>query len=922
MSESTPRAAASSGSEDGKTLDAEGPTLPSADLTTSVSLAPGQLLAERYTVLGFLGEGGMGVVLAAYDARLDRRVALKLLRQRAGGSSGREEQARLVREAQSMARLNHPHVVAVYDAGTLADGSLFIAMEYVEGQTLRDWCAEKPRTWRQVLATYLEAGRGLAAAHAAGLVHRDFKPDNVLVGKDGRARVTDFGLARSNRPSEALPDSAAGGPLVLPADELTVSGMLVGTPRYMAPELLLDGRSADVLTDVFSFCVALYEALYGKFPFAGKTLPELLQAHVAARVRPPPAASDVPAWVARTVLRGLSGDRSRRPATMEVVLAELAVDPEARRRGRALAAGLGLALVLLTAVAVRGWLGAREGQCEGLERHLAGIWDEPTKARVTEALQATGVHYAPATAQRAAALLDDYAGTWVKMRTEGCEAAGRETGALAALRESCLERRRSRLRALTELLASGPDRRLVDQAVQAVQSLPPLADCDDADALTAAVPPPEDPAVRARVEALEAQADRLEALYEAGKYPEGLAFGEPLLREAEAVGYAPLQARVLFVLAELREAAGDYEGSKALAEQAIVAAARGQDTRLGARAWSQLVFVLGSRQARGEEALRLALALEAAVELADDPVVRSDADNSLGNMYVNLERHEEGRQRHARALALREQALGAEHPYTTLSLTNLGRALIGLGRYEEARQVHERALAVREKVLGPEHPANAFSLNYLATSLGALGRYEEAKDTFERALALREKAVGLDDPAANGILAGLGDALSGLGRHEAAREAHERALALREKATGPDSHRLAPILNGLGRALRELGRHEEARLRHERALALQERALGPAHPTVAASLLGLGELELALGRPTEAAQLLERALSLAGAVDRADVQLALAEALWPSPQEHARARELATAAQDYWRTLGHLPNLTRASRWLAAHPGT
>jgi len=167
-------------------------------------LSPGRTLAGRYTLLGTLGQGGMGLVLAAYDARLDRRVALKLLRSRRGSRSEKTEEARLLREAQAMARLNHPNVVAVYDAGTLENGSVFIAMEYVQGQTLSRWRQQQERSWREVLGVYLAAGQGLPAAHAAGLVHRDFKPDNVLVGEDGRVKVTDFGLARGE-PTEPLP---------------------------------------------------------------------------------------------------------------------------------------------------------------------------------------------------------------------------------------------------------------------------------------------------------------------------------------------------------------------------------------------------------------------------------------------------------------------------------------------------------------------------------------------------------------------------------------------------------------------------------------------------------------------------------------------------------------------------------------------
>ncbi len=912
--------------------DGEAPTMPSAsEVSIPPNLAPGRILADRYTVLGFLGQGGMGLVLAAYDARLDRRVALKLLRHRADGSGGGEEQARLVREAQSMARLSHPNVVAVYDSGTLGDGSLFIAMEYVEGQTLRQWCTHETRSWNQVLAIFLAAGRGLAAAHAAGLIHRDFKPDNVLVGKDGRARVMDFGLARvrpsGSLPAPAAPDgdgNASGASLAAATVGLTMAGSLVGTPRYMAPELLLDGQPADIHTDVFSFCAALYEALYAQLPFEGGTVWALIAAHAAGRMKPPPPASEVPAWVTRTVLGGLRRDPSQRPATMEAVLAELEDDPRARRRTWVLAAGLALVVALLGGLVASSWLEPHAGSCGRMERHLRDVWDPATKARVEQALLATGVPHAAATAQRVSAALDGYASAWVTMRAEVCELAGPEqagqSGSLVALRESCLERRRSRLRALTELLASGPDRELVDQAVQAAQSLPPLDYCADTEALTAAVPPPEDPMVRARVEVLEQQADRLEALYEAGKYPQGLALGEQLLRQVEAVPHAPLHARVLFVMAMLREPTGDYEESKALAQRAIVAAAQGKDTRLGARAWSQLLFVLASRQGRGDEALRLSLALEAAVELADDPVVRADADNTLGIMFTVLERYEEARRRHARALALRERMLGAEHPHTMLSLTNLGRALVGLGRYEEGRQALERAMVVRARVLGPEHPANAFSLIHLGGALLALGRHEEARDAHERALAMREKAIGPDDPAIHGLLTGLGNTLSALGRYEEAHRVLERALALREQA-GSDDQQLALVLNALGRSLRELGRHEEAQRRHERALTLQEEALGPFHASLAASLLGLGELALARDEAAEALPLLERALTLASVEDRANVQLALAEALWATRRELPRARGLATEALEHWRDLGHRPNLARVSRWLASHPG-
>lgn len=287
---------------------------------------PGQRLVNRYAVLKLVGEGGMGVVLAAYDEQLDRRVALKLLRQACAENSTLE--ARLVREAQAMARLSHPNVVAVYDSGRLEDGTFFIAMEYVAGVTLQDWCQQQ-RSWREVLGAYVEAGQGLAAAHAVGLIHRDFKPANVLVGRDGRVRVTDFGVARLEA-SSAL-DSWVSRPLVARKTPLTLPGHVVGTPYYLAPELLNE-QPADGRSDLFSFCVALYEALYGQPPFAGATANERMRARLEGRLTPPPEKTQVPAWVGRAVMQGLGAEPQKRPASMQALLATLQNDPEVRKR--------------------------------------------------------------------------------------------------------------------------------------------------------------------------------------------------------------------------------------------------------------------------------------------------------------------------------------------------------------------------------------------------------------------------------------------------------------------------------------------------------------------------------------------------------------------------------------------------------------
>jgi predicted Ser/Thr protein kinase len=280
----------------------------------------------RYLVLSSIGAGGMGVVFAAYDPQLDRKVALKLLRANMAGANAKEARTRLKREAQAIAQLNHPNVVGVYDVGTTDAGDVYIAMEFVEGDTLTSWLRKWPRTWREILEVFHQAARGLLAAHSVGLLHRDFKPDNVLVGGDGRVRVTDFGLARSvflddssrgpTTPSGSKP--AHGSPLQV---DLTATGTVLGTPRYMPPEQLT-GPNIDARADQFSFCVALYEALWSAHPLPGATSVSMLEQ--GEKAIPPPDSSKVPPSIVRAVLRGLEKDRAKRYPTLSALVHDLA----------------------------------------------------------------------------------------------------------------------------------------------------------------------------------------------------------------------------------------------------------------------------------------------------------------------------------------------------------------------------------------------------------------------------------------------------------------------------------------------------------------------------------------------------------------------------------------------------------------------
>ncbi len=342
--------------------------LHSAPPSSNPGVEPGAILhgglssrIGRYVLLRMLGKGGMGVVYAAYDEDLDRRVAVKLLH--TARQQDQELRLRIVREAQALARVSSPNVVHVYEVGEI-ESEMFIAMEFVNGTTLTRWQSAESRSWQETLQMYLGAGQGLLAAHQAGLTHRDFKPDNVLVGSDGTPKVADFGLARLGGDEEGaaaaerdLLDSHNAHNAVTPnLMALTQEGMMVGTPLYMSPEQHL-GEPADRRSDQFSFCVALYEALYDERPFAGKTLPSLRHNVVRGRLQPRPTGSRVPEPVHKALLRGLAVLPEKRFPSMQELLTALsfdeARDPAAAPRARRwLSAGL-VAFTALSSVATR-----------------------------------------------------------------------------------------------------------------------------------------------------------------------------------------------------------------------------------------------------------------------------------------------------------------------------------------------------------------------------------------------------------------------------------------------------------------------------------------------------------------------------------------------------------------------------------------
>lgn len=333
---------------------------PSGQLSAGMSRVAAQgSRIGRFVLLRKLGSGGMGSVFAAYDESIDRKVALKLLRYAPTDSSARK--LHTLREARAAARISHPNIISIYEVGE-TDGDIHIAMEYVDGSTLLEWQTSGERSWREILEMYLQVGEALLAAHGANVVHRDFKPDNVLIGKDGRPRVVDFGLARVGWTDGGVElaemcgptDTDAGAPST---GRITRQGVVFGTPGYMSPEQHRGG-DIDSRSDQWSFCAALYEALYGCLPFAGSTLREHAES-VRRPPRSPPLGTKVPDELRRAIFRGLSPDPDQRFCSMAELLTTLEQELRggaaagAASRQRFVRAWLVAVLLALTVVQVR-----------------------------------------------------------------------------------------------------------------------------------------------------------------------------------------------------------------------------------------------------------------------------------------------------------------------------------------------------------------------------------------------------------------------------------------------------------------------------------------------------------------------------------------------------------------------------------------
>jgi eukaryotic-like serine/threonine-protein kinase len=788
----------------------------------------------RYVVLGLVGRGGMGEVYAAYDHELDRKVAVKLLRVKPGnGVSLAEGRQRTLREAQAIARLSHSNVVIVYDVGTFED-QVFIAMEFVDGNTVTYWLQSQQRSWREVIKVFMAAGRGLQAAHDKELVHRDFKPDNVMVTRDGQVRVMDFGLARqvSDKSDPTSSDEFVtvprtrtiaeaveavgedvGSTLVINQDapvgsdtmemqssglfdnQLTRTGAMMGTPAYMAPEQFL-GTATDARTDQFSFCVALYEALYGERPFGGNSMFALTSNVVQGTVKEAPAGTKVPPWVRRILLRGLRPNAAERYPSMKALLEALEKDPAIALRRRALTVAAVL-LPIAVGLGVRQSVASHQSVCGGAADRLAGVWEltapaveSPRQDAVHKAFLASGKSYAADVYASVRRILGGYAGGWAAMYREACEATqvrGEQSAEVLDLRMSCLQERLGGLRALTQVfsVASGE---VVENAVSAASTLGSLERCADVPLLRSVVRPPEDPSTRARVGDLRRTLDDRKARFEAGGWAEGVGPTEALVGEARALGYQPLTSETLLLLGREYIKLADGPRSQKTLEEAFWQADAARDDDVRAEAATYLVWSIGYLENDYPGADRWAAQADAVLRrLGGHDLQRAWLLNNLANVEGLRGHKEESLRFNEQALALKQKARGPDDPDVAISESNVAIALEDLGRDQEALSHVDRAIDIVTRTLGTEHPELATGFSNRGEILNDLGRYRDARRSFESARILLERELGLECRNLGYVLTGIGESYLGERDPVSALAPLERAWKIREaKETAPE----------------------------------------------------------------------------------------------------------------------------------------
>ncbi len=796
----------------------------------------------HFVVVESLGQGGMGKVYRAYDPKLEREVAVKVVRP---GARAQHAQ-RMLREAQALARLTHPNVVGVYEVNEY-DGYPFIAMELVEGRTLESWQKQRRREWAECVDVYLEAGRGLAAAHAEGVIHRDFKPANCVVAeKDGAVKVLDFGLAADATmvavggalpaPADAdptVPDSAGSSSAMF--KRMTEAGAVMGTPAYMAPEQFSD-HPVDAKSDQFSFCIALYEALYRQPPFGDPKAALIdMAAGVACAPQTPPVSSRVPRSLWRLLERGLAAEPDLRWPSMDALLEQLKRQRDGSDLRRRMPYAVGAVGLLAGAL----WLWPSPSPCTQMRTELAGAWDDTRRQQVQEAFGASDRAHAEQTLERVETRLDSWADAWVQTSTQVCEAARTQPQPAAetiADQRRCLYNHRAAVAHDVRLLADA-DGPVVDAAVELLSDASSVEDC---------VAPDDDvsrhPSLASQL--LQPRVAHMRSLQSVGRYEEGLAMVGLTLPRAHELGDQALIAELELLEGLFHMGRREHEQSRSSLDAARERAMRHDADDIGVEATVAWMELVGVTLEQTEQALGLEQVVRPLAERNDPDGLRSAAALAvLGRIYGARGDHQRAETYFHRALS-ELPSEGGNADFVRI------RVLDGLARVQHeqrnapgAEELYRQAYEISARVYGEKHYRSAHERTQLGIALAHGGKSDEALEIYGEVAELLEQTPKERREDVALLELAFGGVWIAQGRFAEAETHIRRAVESYEALLDGEQPRMSRVRLQHAFVLEKLERLEEAKSVYETML----RRLEPHEPVPERTFL-MAKAHRALGR--------------------------------------------------------------------------
>lgn len=784
----------------------------------------------------------MSEVYAAYDPRLDRSVALKIMKH----ERGHEAHERLQREGRALARVGHRNVVVVHDVGVF-DDELFVAMEHVKGTPLSRWVRVAERTPDEIIAAFVQAAAALVSAHAAGIIHRDFKPANVMVEHTGRVVVLDFGLARIQdgpRCDPVPPDVAS-----TPSGSATHSA--VGTLGYMAAELM-EGEGASEATDQFAFCVSLYEALTGGRPFVGRHAVELLEVIKAG----PPAEvprPGIPRWLHGAVLRGLAPRAAERHPSMASLRDAL---DRPSSQGSALAWFVGAGVVATVGGIAWSTMAPNKDTCAATgDDALHARWNETRRGDARDAMLASGRPHAGETADRALARIDRFSRAWLETAASSCRRKASSPSAQAEAVNACLDRGLDRLEVAVATLERASDSpSIADRALDLALSLPPVRRCIEEVALPFDATPEHDRVVSKAIAA------SIAARVTGSK--EDAARNAQAAVEASSEASPQVQAEALLERSRVHDASARYDDALADAASAFALSLARELPRRQASASLEMVRLTGDRLRLTDEAKRWeALASASVGRFPDDPVLEARQAWTFGTVRWRAGDLEPAAER-LRSAAERFEQAGHDDELAGV-LTELSMVVDEQRDHGQARALLDRALEIRQSLYGAEHPAIADTLADMAVVEGRCARSKEALALGKRALAIYEAHVDPRHANVATIVMNMGLEYRTQGLHEEALQAFSRAESIRGQHFGDEHVLVADVLNNRAPSLIALKRYDEARAGLSKTVEILEQAHGPESPALLSALTNLGNLDVEQGNLDGALQHRTRAHQLA-----------------------------------------------------------